>query len=103
MDRLAQLLAMLADNPRDPFLQHALALEHIKRGEEREAERLFRTILQEDPSYVGSYYHLGKLLERTGRNDEAMAWYEKGMEEAKRAGAQRAYNELHSAKEELEE
>lgn len=33
MDRVEQLLIYLAENPRDSFLQYALALEYIKKGE----------------------------------------------------------------------
>ena len=92
---------MLKDNPQDNFLQHALALENIKIGTDAEAETLFRNILDKDPSYTGSYYHLAKLLERQERIEEAVKMYEKGMEETKKAGDQHAYGELRSALEEL--
>jgi tetratricopeptide (TPR) repeat protein len=98
MDRIEKLLDLLKTNPTDSFLQHALALEHIKMGNETEAQRLFEKLLAETPSYVGSYYHLGKLHERMGRANEAVEIYEKGLLEAKKAGDQHAYNELMAAK-----
>ena len=101
MDRVEKLKEFLEQNPADSFVQHALALEHIKAGDDAAAQKLFEDILLREPSYVGSYYHLAKLFERNGNNDAAIAWYEKGMEEAKKAGEDHAYNELRSAYEEL--
>jgi Tfp pilus assembly protein PilF len=92
---------MLVDNPTDSFLQHALALENIKLGDDVQARQLFEEILNRDPGYIGSYYHLAKLLERNENTEEAIKWYEKGMEEAKRAGDNHAQSELRSAWEEL--
>ncbi len=101
MDRIGKLKEFLAANPSDSFVQHALALEYIKKGEEAEARRLFESLLQREPGYIGSYYHLAKLLERAGTTAEAIEIYEAGMEQAKKAGDSHAYNELRSAWEEL--
>jgi len=60
---------MLVDNPADNFLQHALALEYIKLGDDKQARNLFEDILNRDPAYIGSYYHLAKLLERNSKAD----------------------------------
>ncbi len=62
---------------------------------------MFVEILLREPTYIGSYYHLAKLLERTGETDKAVKIYEKGMAEAKRAGDNHSYNELQGAYEEL--
>lgn len=101
MSRVDKIKDMLRENPSDSFLQHALALEYIKLGKEAEAKHIFQNLLQQEPGYVGSYYHLAKLLERTGETDAAVAVYKKGMEEAQKAGDQHSYNELKSAYEEL--
>lgn len=101
MDRIPRIQEMLKANPADSFLQHALALEYIKIGNEEGARTLFEEILNRDPAYIGSYYHLAKLLERTGNTDQALVVYEKGMEAAKKAGEQHALSELRSAWEEL--
>ena len=101
MDRTARLQEFLQANPNDSFLQHALALEYIKAGNEAGARQIFETILLRDPGYIGSYYHLGKLLERTGETEAAIGWYEKGMVAAKAAGDNHAYNELKSVYEDL--
>ena len=101
MDRISKLNEYLQTAPADSFLQHALALEYIKNGDDNEARKLFENILEREPNYVGSYYHLAKLLERTGENEMAVQWYEKGMNAAKEAGDQHSYNELQAAYEDL--
>lgn len=101
MDRIEKLKEFLVQNPMDSFLQHALALEYIKLGNDEEAKQLFEEILNREPGYVGSYYHLAKLLERNEKTDDAIKVYEKGMEEAKKAGNDHAFSELRGAYEEL--
>jgi len=101
MDRINKLQEMLAQSPGDSFLRHALALEFIKRGDDLQARRYFEELLDANPQYVGSYYHLAKLLERNGDTSAAIQTYEKGMEQAKRVQDQHAFNELRGALEEL--
>ena len=101
MDRIEKLKQFLQANPEDSFIQHALALEYIKLEDDAKARQLFEELLQREPGYVGSYYHLGKLLERNDEMDAAIKWYEKGMEEAKKAGENHAFGELKGAYEEL--
>jgi Tfp pilus assembly protein PilF len=101
MDRIEKLKELLKENPEDSFLRHAMALEHIKSGEDQLALELFEQVLKKDPSYVGSYYHLAKLLERMELPDHAATVYEKGMEEAKKAGDDLSFRELKAAWEEL--
>lgn len=100
MERIDKLKTFLEKSPNDSFLKHALALEYVKLGEEAGARQLFEEILTQDPAYIGSYYHLGKLLERTGEAQLAIEWYEKGMAAAKAAGDRHAYGELQGAYEE---
>jgi Tfp pilus assembly protein PilF len=101
MERIEKLKEFLLRDPEDSFLQHALALEYIKIGMDREAKERFEKILSKDPGYIGSYYHLAKLLEKMGVPDSAMQWYEKGMAAAKAAGDTHAYAELKAALDEL--
>lgn len=101
MDRIDKIKAMLVENPVDNFLQHALALEYIKLGNDEAAESLFAGLLNREPGYIGSYFHLAKLLERNDKTEEAIKIYEKGMEEAKKAGDNHAFGELKGAYEEL--
>ncbi len=103
MDRVSKIKEYLKTSPQDNFLQHALALEYIKMGDETEARKLFEQILEREPAYLGSYYHLGKLLERIGNAEKAIAVYRKGMEVAKSSDDQHSYNELQSACEDAED
>ena len=103
MERIEKLNEFLQKNPDDNFVQHALALEYIKMGRDREARTLFEKILVRDPGYIGSYYHLGKLLEQLGEKDLAIQWYMKGMNAAKKAVDLHAYNELLAAYQDLTE
>lgn len=101
MERIEKILTFLKDNPTDNFLQHALALEYIKAGEDHKAKQIFIALLERDPSYIGSYYHLAQLLERTGEQAEAINWYKLGMAEAKKQNNTKTYNELEAACEDL--
>lgn len=101
MSRIEKLNEFLKSNPADSFLQHALALEYIKLGDDEKARGLFEELLNREPGYIGSYYHLAKLLERNDKAEEAIKVYERGMEEAKKAGDNHALGELRGAYEEL--
>jgi Tfp pilus assembly protein PilF len=103
MSKIDQLNSLLLTSPNDSFLQHALALEHIKIGEDNKAKKLFENILQNEPSYVGSYYHLGKLLQRNNEIEAAILVYKNGMAQAKSIKDNHSYNELQGALEEMEE
>ena len=103
MTRIEKLLEFMRTSGKDSFLQHALALEYIKVNNDEEARKLFNELLLREPTYVGSYYHLGKLLERVADFEKAIRIYKRGMEEAKKAGDQQSYNELQGALEDLEE
>lgn len=102
MDRIAKLQELLTENPADSFIQHALALEYIKLGNDAEARQVFEALLAREPGYTGSYYHLGKLLERNRETEAAVRVYETGMEETKKVGDNHAYGELWGALEELQ-
>jgi tetratricopeptide (TPR) repeat protein len=100
-ERIQKIIAFLNQNPNDLFLNHALALEYIKIGEENKALDCFEKNLTTDPNYVATYYHLGKLQERLLEPDAALKTYENGMQVAKTAKDQHSYNELQSAYEDL--
>jgi Tfp pilus assembly protein PilF len=101
MERIQKLQEYLQKTPEDNFLKHALALEYIKLNDDEKARRLFEEILSRSPDYIGSYYHLAKLLERNGETEIAIQWYEKGMTAAKEVKDQHAYNELQAAYDDL--
>jgi Tfp pilus assembly protein PilF len=103
MDRINKLKEYMKAADKDSFLQHALALEYIKIGNDAEAKKLFNEILKREPTYLGSYYHLGKLLERIGDPQKAMRVYKRGMEVAEAAKDSHTYSELQGAYEDAED
>lgn len=100
-DRIEKLKEFLQASPKDCFLNHALALEYVKLGRDEDARKLFEANAENDASYVATYYHLGKLLERLGMQQEAINIYEQGMKVAKEAKDMHTYNELQAAYEDL--
>ena len=100
-ERLAKLQEYLQNDPTDPFLVYAIAQEYDRGGEVAEAESWYNRLLQEHPGYVATFYHFGKLLERTGREDAAIQMYETGIEVAMKAGDRHAAGELREALEGL--
>ena len=103
MSRIEKLLEYMKTAGKDSFLQHALALEYIKIGDDESARNLFNELLLREPTYVGSYLHLGKLIERAGEFDKAMRIYKRGMQEATRANDHHSYAELQAAWEDIED
>ncbi|RYD98588.1 MAG: hypothetical protein EOP54_07175 [Sphingobacteriales bacterium] len=101
MDRIEKLKQFLNQSPNEPFLTHALALEWIKIGNREEALACFESNKAHNPEYVGTYYHLAKLLESLNKNEEAIAVYEAGIAVAHKAADMHALNELRAALEDL--
>jgi tetratricopeptide (TPR) repeat protein len=97
MDRLDQLLQFYEDDPDDAFTRFALAQEYLNRGETEKALAFFEELVDTDPEYVGTYYHLGKLYERLDRTDDAIETYEQGVEVAREQRAQKDLSELQDA------
>lgn len=92
--RLEQLLTFLADGSKDPFIKYAIATEYAKIGDHENALKYYQDLVSNEPMYLGTYYHLGRLLEELGRTDEAVEIYEKGMMVATKVGDMHALSEL---------
>lgn len=97
-NRLQTLLNFLEANPNDAFILFALAKEYEKLQQPQEALTYFQRLEKEHPDYVGTYYHLGKLLEQLDQPEKAFATYKTGMAIAKKQGDQHALSELAGAK-----
>lgn len=100
-ERMQKLAQFLEQTPDDCFLNHAMALEYVKMGEDRQAGLLFQKNMNHDPAYLATYYHYAKLLERLGQEEQAIPVYEQGMLYSKQAGDNHTLSELRSAYEEL--
>ncbi|MFQ5445326.1 MAG: tetratricopeptide repeat protein [Saprospiraceae bacterium] len=97
-DRLQQLLAFYETNPEDSFICFALAKEYEGQGEREKALELYQKLVAESPEYIGTYYHLGKLLEALEQPAAAFQVYKDGMAMAQKSGDQHAFSELAAAK-----
>jgi Tfp pilus assembly protein PilF len=95
-DRIDQLLKFLQLNSRDSFVKYALALEYINEGDDAKGKFYFNEILQNDPDYVGTYYHLGKLYERLNEKSLAKETYREGLKRSEGKDG-RTYQELQEA------
>jgi len=96
-DRLTLLLQYLEQDPNDAFTQFALAQEYLKCGDTQQALLFFEQLVVNDPLYVGTYYHLGKLFEHLGESERAVATYRDGITIAKEIRDFHARAELQSA------
>ncbi len=101
MDRIAKLKEFLQATPNDSFLRHALGLELLKLGNDQEAKQTFEALLADDPAYVGTYLHIGLLVQRLGEEKEALQWFEKGMAQARKLNDKHALSELQNAYDDL--
>ncbi|MDX1438435.1 MAG: tetratricopeptide repeat protein [Rubricoccaceae bacterium] len=103
MDRLETLLEFLHEDPDDPFTRFAIAQEYLKNGDFEQSVSFFEDLIRDHPDYVGTYYHLGKLYERTDRLENAQMTYRTGIEIATSKNDAHARAELQSALLESEE
>lgn len=100
-DKVQKLAFNLKKNPNDSFSKFALALELLKRDQVSKAIILFESILEQDPDYLGVYYHLGKLYQQTGNAQLAGELFTKGIQLADEQNNTRTKSELSEALETL--
>ncbi|MCW3105095.1 MAG: tetratricopeptide 4 [Bacteroidetes bacterium] len=97
MNRLEQLLQMLQEDPHDPFLNYALALELAKAGDIDAAIDRIEGILARDENYLGAYYQLGKFYEQSLQPEKAIQTYQRGIGIAKKQNNRKTLGELNEA------
>lgn len=95
--RLERLMEMRKEDPNDPFLIYAVAMEYQKAQQLELALSFYEELIEKHPEYVGTYYHLAKLYEVLKKKEEADACYQIGMKTARKVGDNHAYNELQTA------
>lgn len=103
MSRLAQLETFLQQSPNDPFLHYAIALEYLKIAEYPKALQIFEQLIINNSTYVGTYYHLGKLYEQLQRPDDALITYQNGMSIAQQLDDRHSLQELRGAHQMLQD
>ncbi|HQV37793.1 MAG: tetratricopeptide repeat protein [Flavobacteriales bacterium] len=102
-NRLAQLRSMLEEEPGDPFLRYAIALERKRAGDMEGAATDLETLLREDPGYIACYYQLAMVLADLGRVQEAIEACRAGGLQCFVTGDGKARSELQALMRSLEE
>lgn len=96
-NRIDEIKKMLKTDPDDSFLTYALALEHEKSGDAKEAIKILEDLNRQDPDYLGSYYKLGQLYENSNKLDKAISVYRSGIKLADEKKDFKAKGELEEA------
>jgi len=99
--RLQQLFSFLEKSPNEPFVLFAIAKEYEGQDQLEKALEYYQKLEEENPDYVGTYYHLAKLYEALEQPQKAWQTYIKGIEIANKANDQHSVSELMAAKLEL--
>jgi Flp pilus assembly protein TadD len=85
-DRIAALQRMLEKNPADSRVRFGLAAEYEKAGEWQLAADQLRTYLDSTDDEGNAWGRLGHALRQLGRDEDARAAYDRGIEAARRHG-----------------
>jgi predicted Zn-dependent protease len=95
--RREMLEEFVTADPNDSFSRYALALELEKEGRASDAIAQLQEVTARDENYIAAYYHLGRMLAKAGKEEEALAVYQRGLDAASKAGDQKTRNEIQEA------
>jgi len=95
--RLAFLEKVTAEGSEDPLAWYGLAMEYRKLERWDDALQTFTALRTRKPDYVAMYLMCGQMLSEANRKEEARAWLESGMKEARAKGDSHALGEIESA------
>ena len=84
--RIQALEKMVERSPDDPRFRFGLALEYLKAERTDDGIRELRTYLDASDDEGNAWGRLGAALRETGRDEEAMEAYRRGIEAAVRHG-----------------
>lgn len=86
--RMAQIEAMLADDPDDAFLRYGLAMEHASAGDDAACAEVLKELIARKAAapYIPAYLQAGQALARLDRTAEACDVLRAGLDAAKRVG-----------------
>ncbi|WLD11117.1 hypothetical protein [Planctellipticum variicoloris] len=94
MSRRNQLEAMLAEDPSDPFLHYALAMEEKSSGNSPAALARLTEIESRFPDLVAAYFQRGQILSAAGESEAAQDVLLRGIAVARRVGDLHAAGEM---------
>ena len=93
--RRQRIEAMLADEPRDPFLRYSLAMEMFKAEEPTAGLAILNELMNEASPMIGAFSLAGQQLTRLKRFAEARDAYRRGIEQARLQGDPHAEDTMH--------
>ncbi|MFN6946716.1 MAG: tetratricopeptide repeat protein [Cytophagaceae bacterium] len=99
--RLEQLLSFLKEDPNDPFLLYAIAIEYEKSNQLDKVKEYFSFLLQHHEDYLATYYTAGKFYESIENKDLAIEVFTKGLQKAKQQNNFKTASEIQNALNEL--
>ena len=97
MSRIKQLEDFLQKEPEDSFLNYALAIEYIGINEKAKAKEIFEKLMEVDPEYTATYYHLGKMFQEEKNIERAEEIYQEGIRLTRMRKEQHKLAELQTA------
>jgi hypothetical protein len=102
--RMAQIEALLADDPDDAFLRYGLAMEHASAGDDAACVNVLRDLIARTLAspYVPAFLQCGQALVRLDRTAEACEVLKQGVDAARRAGDTHAQGEMQGLLDSLE-
>lgn len=102
--RMAQIEAMLAEDPDDAFLRYGLAMEHASAKDDAECVNVLRDLIARSAAkpYVPAFLQCGQALMRLDRTEEACAVLKSGIAAARSAGDTHAEGEMQGLLSSLE-
>jgi tetratricopeptide (TPR) repeat protein len=103
MSRIDQIKELLKEDSSDLFLQYALSLELKKSGDDQNAIKAIKSILNKDEDYIGAYYTYCAWLIELGELNEALSFCVKGVEVAKRLQDHKNREELSKLKTQIQD
>ena len=95
-NRISQLQKFIQEEPDNPFLIYALAMEYIGTVPDL-TKTLFDQLLKAHPSYLPTYYHAAGLYAEMGQRLRADKIYQNGIDLAKKTKDLHALKELRNA------
>jgi hypothetical protein len=94
--RMAQIEAMLAEDPDDAFLRYGLAMEHASAGDDAACVDVLRDLIARTAAapYIPAFLQAGQALVRLDRIPEACEILGRGVVAARAAGDLHAQGEM---------
>jgi tetratricopeptide (TPR) repeat protein len=96
MTRKEQLEEMLKDEPNDAFLHYGLAMEFVSDGNDLEAVKRFRQLIEVAPEYIPAYHQAGQALLRLQEIKQAHEILNRGVAVARQQGDMHAAEEMQA-------